>query len=36
LLDLDPVRLRRWLFARCAQESADQPAFYPVAVRLAP
>jgi len=36
LLDLDPVRLRRWLFARCAQESPDQPAFYPVAVRLAP
>jgi streptomycin 6-kinase len=24
-LDLDPTRLRRWLFARCALESLDQP-----------
>ena len=26
LLDLDATRLKLWLFARCAQESLDQPA----------
>jgi streptomycin 6-kinase len=36
LLDLDPERLRLWLFARCVQECLDQPYLYDVAVRLAP
>lgn len=36
LLDLDPDRLTRWLFARCVQESIDQPALREVAARLAP
>jgi len=36
LLDLDPDRLRRWLFARCVQESLDQPGLRQVAARLAP
>jgi len=34
LLDLDPLRLRRWLFARCVQESADEPALADVARRI--
>ena len=36
LLDLDADRLRQWLFARCAQESLDQPDLIEVAARLAP
>ncbi len=36
LLDLDPDRLRQWLFARCMQESIDQPDLRDVAARLAP
>ena len=36
LLDLDPDRLRQWLFARCALESLDQPELTEVAARLAP
>jgi streptomycin 6-kinase len=36
LLGLDPERLLRWLFARCVQESIDQPALREVAARLAP
>lgn len=36
LLDLDPDRLTQWLFARCVQESIDQPALRDVAARLAP
>jgi streptomycin 6-kinase len=36
LLDLDPDRLMRWLFARCVQESLDQPALRGVADRIAP
>jgi len=36
LLDLDAGRLRRWLFARCVQESLDDPDLRGVAVRLAP
>ncbi|MPZ63813.1 MAG: hypothetical protein GEU93_21615, partial [Propionibacteriales bacterium] len=36
LLDLDPDRLRQWTFARCVQESADQPELRAAAVRLAP
>jgi streptomycin 6-kinase len=36
LLELDPHRLRRWLFARCVQESIDSPWLCPVAQRLAP
>jgi streptomycin 6-kinase len=35
LLDLDPERVRRWLFARCVQESPEQPWLYPVAGKLA-
>ncbi len=34
LLDLDPVRLRRWLFARCVQESANRPSLADVARRI--
>jgi streptomycin 6-kinase len=34
LLVLDPLRLRRWLFARCVQESPDSPALADVARRL--
>jgi streptomycin 6-kinase len=34
LLGLDPVRLRRWLFARCVQESLDCPSLADVARRL--
>lgn len=36
LLDLDPDRLLRWLFARCVQESADWPELAGVARRIAP
>jgi len=34
LLDLDPLRLRRWLFARCVQESPDEPHLAGIANRL--
>jgi streptomycin 6-kinase len=34
LLGLDPVRLRRWLFARCVQESPDWPLLVGVARRI--
>jgi len=36
LLDLDIERLRQWLFARCVQESIDQPHLRRVAADLAP
>jgi streptomycin 6-kinase len=36
LLDLDPDRLRQWLFARCIQESIDHPTLAGTAARLAP
>ncbi|RIQ22060.1 kinase [Jiangella rhizosphaerae] len=36
LLDLDPERLRRWLFARCVQECPEWDGLYDVAVKLAP
>jgi streptomycin 6-kinase len=36
LLDLDGERLRLWLFARCVQESPDEPYLVDVARRLAP
>jgi streptomycin 6-kinase len=36
LLDLDIERLRQWLFARCVQESVDQPHLQRVAADLAP
>ncbi len=36
LLDLDAARLRLWLFARCVQESADDPSLAAVAATLAP
>ncbi len=36
LLGLDPDRLISWLFARCIQESIDQPVLREVAARLAP
>ena len=36
LLDLDPHRLVRWLFARCVQESIDQPTLRHVAAAIAP
>ena len=36
LLDLDPQRVRLWLFARCVQESVEEPALREVAARLAP
>jgi streptomycin 6-kinase len=35
LLDLDLGRLEQWLFARCVQESADNPALLRVAEQLA-
>lgn len=35
LLELDHERLRQWLFARCVQESLDEPGFLEPAVRLA-
>jgi streptomycin 6-kinase len=36
LLGLDAARLRAWLFARCVQESIDDPSLRGVAARLAP
>jgi len=36
LLELDADRLRLWLFARCVQESIDQPVLADVAARIAP
>jgi streptomycin 6-kinase len=36
LLELDAGRLINWLFARCVQESIDQPVLGEVAARLAP
>ena len=36
LLDLDPDRLRLWLFARCVQESPDWPMLARVARTIAP
>jgi streptomycin 6-kinase len=36
LLDLDPDRLLLWLFARCVQESPDQPGLANVARQIAP
>jgi streptomycin 6-kinase len=36
LLDLDPHRLRLWLFARCVQESPRWPGMADAAVRVAP
>ena len=36
LLELDPGRLRLWLFARCVQESADWPELAGVARAVAP
>ncbi|WP_162606661.1 aminoglycoside phosphotransferase family protein [Jiangella asiatica] len=36
LLDLDRERLRRWLFARCVQESLGWDGFYDVALQVAP
>jgi streptomycin 6-kinase len=36
LLDLDPNRVLRWLFARCVQESAGCPALAEVARQIAP
>jgi streptomycin 6-kinase len=36
LLDVDPLRVRLWLFARCAQESIDDPSMRQPARRLAP
>jgi streptomycin 6-kinase len=35
LLDLDPDRVLRWLFARCVQESAGCPALAEVARQIA-
>ena len=34
LLGLDQLRLRRWLFARCVQESADEPLLADLARRI--
>jgi streptomycin 6-kinase len=36
LLDVDPERVRLWLFARCAQESVDDATMREPARRLAP
>ena len=36
LLDLDPRRLRLWLFARCVYESVNAPDLRSVAIALAP
>jgi len=36
LLDLDPARLRLWLFARCVQECLQLPWLRPVAAALRP
>jgi len=35
LLDLDAERLRQWAFARCVQESVDQPHLHPAVRKLA-
>jgi streptomycin 6-kinase len=34
LLDVEPVRLRRWLFARCVLESPGEPVLAEVARRI--
>jgi streptomycin 6-kinase len=36
LLDLDAERVTLWLFARCVQESADEPELRKAAMALAP
>lgn len=36
LVEVDAERLRRWLFARCVQESADYPGLGEVAALVAP
>jgi streptomycin 6-kinase len=36
LLDLDSQRVVVWLFARCAQESLNDPVMRELALRLAP
>jgi streptomycin 6-kinase len=36
LVGLDAGRVRRWMFARCVQESLDAPELAPVAAALAP
>jgi hypothetical protein len=36
LLDLDPLRLHDWLFARSVQESIDAPNLREVAIALRP
>jgi streptomycin 6-kinase len=36
LLELDRERVTRWLFARCVQESLDEPSLRAVAAALAP
>lgn len=36
LLDLDPVRVTQWLFARCVIESGNDPQLAELAERLAP
>ena len=36
LLDLDPERVRLWLFTRCAQESLSDPSMREAARKLAP
>lgn len=36
LLDLDAKRLQLWLFARCVQESIDQPQLRSAVIKLAP
>jgi streptomycin 6-kinase len=36
LLELDPERVRLWLFARCAHESLGDPSMREPARRLAP
>jgi streptomycin 6-kinase len=34
LLEVDPVRLRRWLFARCVLKAPGEPALTDVALRI--
>lgn len=36
VLDLDPDRLQLWLFARCVQESINDPTLLEIARRIAP
>jgi streptomycin 6-kinase len=36
LLDLDAERVTLWLFARCVQESIEQPWLYDVATLIVP